>query len=143
MPKSAPRTPTLIFRLHPQDQIRLDELCRLEGKKRPALVREAVTWYLDNKDRLAEDRMQSKMDRRLRRMEDRLAGLLAKANLDLGTVVQILFSKMGGTQQEKEAAFKKARGQAVRRLKTKLTEDAELEELYKKDIAGPDKEVAP
>lgn len=143
MPKSAPRTPTLIFRLHPQDQIRLDELCRLEGKKRPELVREAVTWYLDNKDRLAEDRLQSKMDRRLRRMEDRLAGLLAKANLDLGTVVQILFSKMGGTQQEKEAAFKKARGQAVRRLKTKLTEDAELEELYKKDIAGPDKEVAP
>jgi len=143
MPKSAPRTPTLIFRLHPQDQIRLDELCRIEGKKRPELVREAVTWYLDNKDRLAEDRLQSKMDRRLRRMEDRLAGLLAKANLDLGTVVQILFSKMGGTQQEKEAAFKKARGQAVRRLKTKLTEDAELEELYKKDIAGPDKEVAP
>lgn len=146
MPKSAPRTPTLIFRLHPDDQARLDDLCRLEGKKRPELVREAVTWYLDNKDRLAEDMRQSKTERRLKRMEDRLSGLLAKANLDLGTIVQILYSKMGGTQDEKEAAFKKARGQAVKRLKMKLQEDAELQELYKQDLAGPpDKveEVAP
>lgn len=146
MPKRAPRTPTLIFRLHPEDQTRLDELCKIEGKKRPELVREAVTWYLDNKDRLAEDMRHSKLEKRLKRMEDRLSGLLAKANLDLGTLVQIMYIKMSGTQQEKGDVFKKARGLAVKRLKQKLQEDAELQELYKQDLAGtPEKveELAP
>lgn len=145
MPKSAPRTPTLIFRLHPEDQTRLDELCRLEGKKRPQLVREAVTWYLEHKDRLAEDMRDSKVEKRLKRMEDRLSGLLAKANLDLGTIVQIMYSKLGGTDEQKAAAFKKARRQSVLRLKQKLQEETELQELYKKDLAPPEhpEEIAP
>lgn len=137
MPKSAPRTPTLIFRLAPQDQIRLDELCRIEGKKRPDIVREAVMWYLDNRERLSEDMRESKVDKRIKRMEDRLAALLAKANLDLGTLVQIMYIKMSGTTVEKGEVFKRARGQAVKRLRQKLQEDVELQELYKQDIAGP------
>lgn len=143
MPKSAPRTPTLIFRLHPEDQTRLDELCRLEGKKRPQLVREAVTWYLEHKDRLAEDMRESKVEKRLKRMEDRLSGLLAKANLDLGTLVQIMYIRL--PEEQRDATFKKARRQSVLRLKQKLQEETELQELYKKDLAPPEQpeEMAP
>lgn len=136
MPRSAPQTPPITYRLLSVDQARLDEICSQEKKTRPEVTREAVLWYLDNRERLSEDLRQSKLEKRLRHLEDRLAGLLAKANLDLGTLVQIMFNRMGGTEAEKTEIFKKARRQSVKRLKQKLQDETELAEVYQKDISG-------
>ncbi len=134
MPKPAPRTASISYRLTSTDQIRLDELCGMEKKTRPEVTRDAMLWYLDNREKLAEDMRQSKLEKRIKHMEDRLASLLSKANLDLGTLVQIMFNKMGGTEAEKTEAFKKARRQSVKRLRTKLQDESEMTELYKQDM---------
>jgi hypothetical protein len=106
----------------------------MEKKTRPEVTRDAMLWYLDNREKLAEDMRQSKLEKRIKHMEDRLASLLSKANLDLGTLVQIMFNKMGGTEAEKTEAFKKARRQSVKRLRTKLQDESEMTELYKQDM---------
>lgn len=138
MPKPAPRTASISYRLTSVDQARLDEICSREKKTRPEVTREAMLWYLDNRERLSEDMRQSELVKQMKHQTNRLAGLLAKANLDLGTLVQIFYSRMGGTEEEKTAVFKKARKQSITRLKTKLQEEAELAELYKKDMVPPE-----
>ena len=143
MPKPAPRTASISYRLTSVDQARLDEICSQEKKTRPEVTREAMLWYLDNRERLSEDLRQSKLEKRLGHLENRLAGLLAKANLDLGTLVQIMFNRMGGTDAEKTEIFKKARRQSVKRLRQKLQDETELAEVYQRDLAGvPEKPEA-
>ncbi|HEY9684284.1 MAG TPA: hypothetical protein V6C86_22080 [Oculatellaceae cyanobacterium] len=145
MPKPAPRTAAISYRLTSVDQARLDEICKQEKKTRPEVTRDAMLWYLDNRERLSEDMRQSELVKLLRNSVNRIAGLIAKGNLDTGTILQIFYSRMGGSEEEKAAAFKKARKQSVTRLKMKLQEEAELAELYKKDMVPPEEaqELAP
>jgi len=139
MPKRPPQTAPIVYRLLSEDQGRLDAICLVEKRNRADVTREAVLWWLDHREKLAEDMRQSKLEKRVRHMEDRLAGLLSKANLDLGTLVQIMFIKMGGTEAEKTETFKKARRQSVKRLKAKLQDETEMAELYKQDMDPPEK----
>lgn len=134
MPRPKPQTPPIVYRLLSEDQSRLDAICLVEKRNRADVTREAVLWYLDHREKLVEDMRESKVEKRIKHMEDRLASLLSKANLDLGTLVQIMFNKMGGTEAEKTEVFKKARRQSIKRLRTKLQDESEIAEVYKQDM---------
>lgn len=141
MPKSPPRTPAISFRLTETDQKKLDDVCRAEGKNRPDIVRQAVIWYLDNKEKLASDMRETKLEKRIRGMENRLAGLIAKGNIDINTLLQVIYLGSNAPLEEKKARYKHARGLAVKRLRQKLDEDEELTKLYAKEIHGDEEDA--
>jgi len=145
MPKPRPRTPTISFRLKEIDQKRLDDLCLLEKRNRPDMVRQAVIWYLDHQQKLSQDLRETNLERRIKKMEDRICGLVAKGNIDVNTILQVIYLGSNAPLPEKAERYKKARGLAVKRLKQKLEDDEELKRLYMQDV-DPDlkaDEIAP
>jgi len=76
------RTPNIQVRLAPTDHVRLDLCCRLEGKNRNELARTALLFYLDKHDSEELKNFESPIAERLKKIEDRLAAVLAKSSFD-------------------------------------------------------------
>lgn len=141
MPKKAARTPVIFIRLHPEDQARLDLKCKAEGRKRPEIIRKALTEYLDRLDAEQQDHREAKLERRLKKMEDRLAGLLARGNIDIGVILDIIYRNM--PEERRDELLKTAHKKSVTRLRRKLELEGEgLKELYKSVIAASESEAA-
>ena len=134
MPRTA-RTPVIFVRLMPADQAKVDAICKTEKKSRPEVVRRAVTDYLDRLAREQNDERETKLERRIKKMEDRIAGLLARANIDVGVILSIMRANMPAATRDDD--LKKAHKTSVMRLRKKLETDGEgLIELYKAEIAA-------
>ena len=126
------RTSPIAIRLKPQDQIRFDALCRLSGKRRTQLAREALVWFLDHHDDHALPTGGTELRRRLSKMEDRLAKLQVKTAIDAGMIYLLLYRNMDLDERDKAVAW--AYQGSVKRLRKKLTEpQLELVEAAKGD----------
>ena len=124
MPKTK-RTPRIETRLAPADFIAFDQLCRLEGKTRSELAREALRWFMANHERARQEKTETPLERRLKKMEDRLAGLMVKNGLDIGTMYALMWSRTDETTRK--ALFKEMRVRAIKRMKEQLSpEEQEL-----------------
>ena len=135
MPKIAPRTPVINIRLTEGDQEKLDAICKVEKRSRPEVVRRAVTDYLDRLEREQIDARETKLERRIKKMEDRIAGLLARGNIDVGVILAIMRNNMPAATRDED--IKKAHRTSVMRLRKKLeTEGEGLKELYQAEIAA-------
>lgn len=64
--------------LTPADKVKLFEYAQAANKTPSAVARDALRFFLENKDRLEAAEWEGLLERRVRRMEDRLAGLMAK-----------------------------------------------------------------
>jgi predicted ribosome quality control (RQC) complex YloA/Tae2 family protein len=118
--------------LAPSDVQRLKNLAELRKKAPAALVREAVEWYLDDHERLEKDKKESTLEQRLKKMEDRLAKLQIRGNIDIGMVFLLMFRHMDLKERSKVVQW--AYSGSVQRLRKKLGEDAlELVEKVKED----------
>lgn len=135
MPKKATRTPVIFIRLHPEDQARLDLKCKSEGRKRPEIIRKALTEYLDRIEKGETDQRESKLEKRLKKMEDRLAGLLARGNIDIGVILDIIYRNM--PEDRRDELLKTAHKKSVTRLRRKLELEGEgLKEMYQSVISA-------
>jgi hypothetical protein len=76
------RTPAIQVRLAAADHMRLDLCCRLEGKNRNELARKALLFYLDKHDSEEVKNFESPIAERIKKIEDRLAGIMAKSAYD-------------------------------------------------------------
>ena len=116
------------------DHARFNEICKLEGKTQAALARQAILEMLNRQEQGMAAEIKDKLTERLKRMEDRLAALLARNNLDIGTVCQVLWLRADPEKREK--LWEAARKHAARRSSKKLVDDdLEIKELMKKVIA--------
>jgi hypothetical protein len=131
--KKTPRTPPIEVRLASIDQARFDKICRLEGRKRPEIARRAIVFYLDAVERQETEARDSALERRLKRMEDRLAALLARGNIDIGVIMQLIYRNMNPATREE--ALKSAHKKAALRIRQKIEEAQDIQELYRKEIA--------
>jgi hypothetical protein len=122
MPKTR-RTPRVETRLPPTAFIEFDQLCRLQGKTRTALARDAILWYLQHHEQLQNAEIESVLDKRLNKIENRLAGLLVRLGLDVGTIYSVMWSR--SDPYSRKELFQDCYTQAVRRLRKKLTQDQE------------------
>jgi len=126
--------PQIEFRLLAESHERFDSLCQVKGKKRSELAREAVGWYLDNQDKLAADSRETLLEKRMKRMEDRLASLMARTAIDVGTILCLMYRTIDQNMSDKERdeTFLWAYNTAVGRLKKKLEgQAADVQEVIK------------
>lgn len=112
---------------------KLDHLHRTTGKTKSEIAREAIRFYLDNYERLQTAEKESPLERRLKKMEDRLAALMARTAIDVGTVYTLLWHRSDG--EDRKELFSACYTQAIDRLKKKLTGlDAEVKDIMKDEI---------
>jgi len=118
------RTPAVVIRLLPNDHIRLEEQCRLQGKKRNQLAREAIIRFLNHPDGSPDTPNDTALEKRLKKMEDRLAKLQVKTAIDAGMIYLLLYRNMDLDERDKAIAW--AYQGSMKRLRKKLT-DPQLE----------------
>jgi metal-responsive CopG/Arc/MetJ family transcriptional regulator len=122
--------PQIEFRLLGNDHVRFDDICRVKGKKRSELAREAVKWYLDNEENLAADSRETLLEKRMKRMEDRMAALQARTAIDVGMIFHIMYRNMEPEKRDDVVTW--AYNGAIERLKKKLEgQAADVKEAMK------------
>jgi len=79
---------------------------------------EGAQWYLANQDKLAADSRGTLLEKRMGRMEDRMASLLARIGIDVGIGFHLMFRNMDPKTRQDALAW--AYNSSVERLKKKL-----------------------
>lgn len=120
-------------RLSTNDQARFNEMCKLEGKSQAELARRAIIEMLDRQEQGMAGEIKDKLAERLKKMEDRMAALLARNNLDIGIIYQVLWLRSDPEKRDKlwETARKYA---ATRSSKHLVKDDLEIKELIKETL---------
>lgn len=131
-PGSEPRqTPQLNTRLSTEDLVKLETICRMEGKTKTEILRKAVLNYIDGYDQKAEE---AKQDRLVEAMEsmtkairtlsegqnkstERLAKLAARTLIDVGTLQQVFYRR--ASEKDRDDLWDEARRGALERLRKK------------------------
>ncbi|HEY9753554.1 MAG TPA: hypothetical protein V6C97_00180 [Oculatellaceae cyanobacterium] len=91
---TAKRTPPIQIRLAAADHTRFDLCCRLEGKNRNELARKALLFYLEKHESDELKTFESPMAERLKKVEDRLAAIMAKSNFDTNKRLDALTNRL-------------------------------------------------
>lgn len=131
--KKYKRTSPIEVRLVPDDLKRFDVLCTSSGRNRAQVAREAILWYMEQQDKIIQDSRESKLEARIRKMENRMAALISRGNIDTGVILEIIYSNM--PVEDKEAVLKKCHKRAAMRLKGKIAEVEDIEELFRNELA--------
>lgn len=140
MPKTTSST-VVHSRLSEVDYQRLKEQVKAQKVSESHLVREAIRRYLDYADKQALDHGETKVERRLKRMEDRLASLLARLGVDIGIVYQFLWHQ--SDPETRNQLFNKCYKDSRNRLAGKLDKiETEFKELIKEAVLAEDKPAA-
>jgi len=134
--KKQKRTTPIEIRLVPDDRKRFDQLCAGSGRTRTQIAREAIIWYMDQQDKIIQDSRESKLEARIRKMENRMAALISRGNIDTGVLLEIIYANM--PVEDKETVLKKCHKRAAMRLKGKIAEVEDIEELFRKELAKAD-----
>lgn len=126
--------------LGPVDQERFDQVVASQKRPSAEVARAAIRHYLDYCDTLPAERQETKIERRLKRLEDRLAGLLARLGLDVGIIYQFLWIQ--SNPETRAELFNKCFKASKDRLSGKLDviED-EFKELIKDKILREEKQL--
>lgn len=90
MPKTK-RASVVQTRLSPVDQERFNRLSDVQKRPAADILRDALRMYMDHCDEQNVRERETALERRLRRMEDRLAALLARLGMDIGIVYSFLW----------------------------------------------------
>ena len=124
------RYATVYGRLVRSDETRLQDAAKRKGVKPSAYVREAILAFLDVEDKELADERETLLEKRLKKMEDRLAALMARTAIDTGMIFQIMQANMNPETKDEDLIY--AHSLAVKRLKKKLQgQAAEVKELAK------------
>lgn len=136
MPKTK-QLPEVRTRLRGEDVARLSSICKSEGKTQAEVARRALLFYLDCYDKGQVDARESKLEARLRKMEDRLAAMVMRPTLDVAVLYEAIYYNFGAEAPKAFAAFYNL---GVKRLQRKRSDSGEkaavgklVDELYRKD----------
>jgi hypothetical protein len=124
------RTPVIRTRLADKDAARFAQECGISKKTIAELAREAICFYLDHKDQSKNLEKDSFLEQRMKKMENRMAGLQARIAIDVGMIYHLLYRNMDPAKRDADIAW--AYNGAVARLKKKLEGQAsEVKESIK------------
>jgi hypothetical protein len=87
-------SPKIETRLTAGDHKRFLALAEEKKVSMAELSREAILAYLDTHQTETEDRRETKVERRLKAIEDRYASLLVRIGIDTGTIMALLSSRI-------------------------------------------------
>lgn len=125
------QTPQLNTRLSAEDLIKLEAVCRTEGKTKTEILRKAVLLYLDGYEQKAEDAKRDRLAEAIESMTkaiellsqaqgkstERLAKMIARTMMDVGIVNQVFYKR--AAKDERDNLWASARQSAIERLKHK------------------------
>lgn len=141
------RLPLIRTRLRTEDLKRFDQICRIEGKTQAEIARRALLFYLDAYEREEVDSRESKLEARLRKMEDRLASMIMRTTIDVGVIYRAIYFNYG---KEAEKAFAAFYNLALERLQAKRKDPGDkaavqklVDSMYRKDEPKPADEDKP
>lgn len=117
MPKTRKQVTTIYTSLTAEDSHQFDAIVRMKGLTRTEVAREALRYYIAHQEELEEEQRDSKLERRLKKIEDRLAGIMARVGIDVGVIYTLMWRNMPPDRREDQ--LKSAYTQAVDRLKKK------------------------
>lgn len=103
------------------DAARVKARAQAAGKAPAIFVREAILFYLNYQDKEKESSRETLLERRMKRMEDRLASLQVKTAIDVGAIYSLLWQN--SNYQSRDEQFIRARKHSVDRLRKKLKDD--------------------
>ena len=127
----AKQTPKIETRLAESEHLKFGEFSKVKGKTKTAIAREALLWYLSNYEKLTNDSRESLLERRIRKMEERIAALQARTAIDVGMIYHLIYRNMDVTRRDDVIAW--AYNSSVQRLRKKLIgEAADIKELMQK-----------
>lgn len=130
MPKTKYRMTAVYSNLTATDQTRLKTIARAKGQTTSEFVRAAILYALDNQEKLDADTRETKLEERIRKMENHLASLGARVAIDVGTLLFLIAANM--PQEHKDEDLVLANKHALARLKQKLKGQAfEIKEIIK------------
>lgn len=126
--------PRIETRLSSNEYERFLRLVGVRELSQAQLARDAICFYIDWLEKGDNAARENELERRIKKSEDRIASLLARANIDIGVLIGILYSNM--PLETREADLKMAHTKSVERLKRKIQSADDLKELYKTPEAG-------
>ncbi len=129
------RVPIITTRLSILDQARFNEMCQLNGKSGAELARKAILEMLDRQEQGMAAEIKDQLAIRLKKMEDRLAALLARNNQDIGTIYQVLWIR--SDKEKRDSLWATARSYAAKRASQRLSgSDLEIKEQILDEISS-------
>ena len=116
--RMANRLTTVSTSLVPEEAKKIKELAQAKNLSVSELCREGMQWYLANQDKQEIDNRETLLEKRMRKMEERMASLMAKIGIDAGMIIHILYRNMDKEKRNDVIAW--AYNSAVARLRKKL-----------------------
>jgi len=118
------------------DFMRVDDLARQEKKTKSEVVREAVLWYLENRERIKNEPQETAIAREIEGMTNRICAMLARQGRQIGTVYELTYNNMSRTAEGK-AAFEAAANTAKQKHARSVQDDErEVIDAMKKKVKG-------
>jgi len=105
-----------------QDQERLGALAKIDGKTKAELGREALLWYLDQRDNQQNTDRDGVYARSINEMANRVCGMLARQ----GTAIGVLYELAWQSQEDEKA--REAFDEVVKEVKSKQRKRLDAEE---------------
>jgi len=116
-----------------QDDKRLAELAKQDGKSKTALAREAVRLYLDNRERISSNQKDTLLIQTVKSCFERAIAILARQNVEIGTLYELAWQNHELTGDEER--FIAVVNNVKQRLRKKLVDDErQIAEGMKKKI---------
>ena len=95
--------PKVETKLSREDFMRVDELATADGVTKSEIVREAVLWYLANRDEIKNNPRESMIAGSIEAMTNRVCAMLARQGRLVATIFELTYSSMSQTQEGKDA----------------------------------------
>ena len=136
------RTPQLNTRLAAEEYLKLETVCRMEGKTKTEILRKALLQYLDGYEQRAEDQARDRLAEAVEAMQaghkkdtERLAKMIARVMMDIGTVQQVFYER--ASKEDRAKLWENAKNKAAERLRYKRKDgDPEATEIMKHALGG-------
>ncbi len=135
-PEYKPRVETKLSR---QDFKRVDDLAKEDGVTKAEIVREAVLWYLANRDELRNEPRDSMITTSIEAMTNRVCAMLARQGRLIGTLFELTYANMANTKEGK-TAFESALTLAKQKMAKAVEKDErDLVEVMKRTVEAAQK----
>ena len=126
--------PTVETKLSREDFKRVDDLAKEDEVSKSELVRQAILWYLANREELKNEPRDSMITGSIEAMTNRVCAMLARQGRVIGTLFELTYSNMAETKEGK-AAFDAALTSAKQKMAKSVEKDErDLVEAMKRTV---------
>jgi hypothetical protein len=115
------KDPRIETRLSQDDMLRFETLSAAVKQSKSDLAREAIRWYLNNRESIVNKQKNDELTLAIRSMTDRVCGMLARQGAQVGTLFELAWQTH--VENNVEERFISATNLVKQKMRNRLTED--------------------